>query len=517
MNWVPRATGRPVRAAISYVLAVAMLATACSARGESAGGPSTATPGSSTTSGGGPSSSTTPGSTTPGTPELAWSTCDGGFECAALDVPVDYDEPGGETLTLALVRRPALDPGRRIGSLLVNPGGPGGSAVDFVEGVPLPSDVGQRFDIVGFDPRGVGRSDPLDCRTHLQAIYQADPTMEDQADRDTYVKTSERFVDECAARYRDILPFLGTVNVARDMDEIRKALGEDQLSFLGYSYGTSIGQQYAKAFPTRVRAMVIDGVVDSSVTGLEAAAGQAQGFTRALDNFIASCEAGGCGLDEPAGDLIDDVIAASERAPITAPSSDRPATPGVVALALGQALYSETLWPSLAQALLAAKGGNGDGLVDLADQYLHRNADGSYDNGFEIYFAVSCLDSPWPKDPAAVFAEAERVGARYPRIGEALVNDYVRCALWPGRPQPVTPLTAAVKGLPPTVVISTTGDPATPYENGVAVAEQIPGAVLITNEGEGHTVFAQGKACVDDAVTAYLVDLVPPTDGLVCE
>jgi len=507
------------RGVLAVVLVTATVLAACSTTGSDAAPTTTKAPATTTsrpkgtTSTTGASSTTT---TTPGQQELDWKDCDGGFECATLEVPVDYAKPAGDTLDLALARRPATDASERIGSLLMNPGGPGGSAVDFIEGSPLPEELTSRFDIVGFDPRGVGRSNPLNCRTHLQDIYQVDPTMEDQADRDLYVKTSKEFVDECAKKYKALLPFLGTVNVAKDMDRIRQALGEDKITYVGYSYGTSIGQQYAKAFPTHVRAMVLDGVVDSSETGLQAAAGQAKGFTRALNNFIKACDANDCGLGEPAGQVIDEVIAMAEDTPIPAKRAGRPATPGVVALALGQALYSETLWPQLSRALVQAKGGNGNGLVGLADQYLQRNPDGTYPNGFEIYFAVSCLDSPWPKDPNVVFDTAKLVAAQYPRVGEALVNDYVRCALWPGKPQPVTPLTAAVKGLPPIVVISTTGDPATPYESGVAVSKQIPGAVLITNKGEGHTIFAQGKPCVDDAVTTYLVDLQPPKSGLTC-
>ncbi|CAN5698363.1 alpha/beta hydrolase [soil metagenome] len=507
------------RTLVAIALVAATVLAACSTSGEEA--KATTTTRASTTTDGPSTTSTTTApkattSTVPGFEELDWSECDGGFECAEVEVPVDYAKPDGAELELALARRPATDPDRRIGALLMNPGGPGGSAIDFIEGSPLPAELTERFDIVGFDPRGVGRSNPLDCRTHLQDIYQVDPTPEDQAERDTYVKTSKELVDECAEKYEDLLPFLGTLNVARDMDQVRAALGEEQISYVGYSYGTSIGQQYAKAFPTRVRAMVLDGVVDSSVTGLQAAADQAKGFTRALNSFIKACDTDDCGLKEPAGQAIDEVIAASEEAPIPASRADRPATPGVVALALGQALYSETLWPQLARSLVQAQGGNGNGLVGLADQYLRRDPDGSYPNGFEIYFAVSCLDSVWPKDPNVVFDTAKLVGAAYPRVGEALVNDYVRCALWPGKPQPVTPLTAAVKGLPPTVVISTTGDPATPYESGVNVAKQIPGAVLVTNRGEGHTIFGQGKPCIDDAVTTYLVDVEAPAKGLDC-
>jgi hypothetical protein len=180
-------------------------------------------------------------------------------------------------------------------------------------------------------------------------------------------------------------------------------------------------------------------------------------------------------------------------------------------------MYSRLLWSSLARALDDAAGGDGSGLVDLADQYLQRQPDGSYGNGFEIYFAVSGIDSVWPDDFDEVLAVGEQVGARYPLVGEALVNDYARCAIWPGDPEPLEPVPSDIEGLAPILFISTTGDPATPYEAGVRVAESIPGARLITNVGEGHTVYANGKPCVDDAASRYLIDLTLPEDGLRCE
>ena len=512
----PRPFGRRVAA---VGLAGALVLAACSSDQQAEPATTTRPATTSSTATTDPVASTTSSTTSTTAPPdrgLTWSDCDDGFECAELDVPVDDTDLGGDTLTLALARRAATDPANRIGSLLINPGGPGGSAIATIEGTPLPAELTERFDIVGFDPRGVGRSDPLDCRTHLQAIYDADPTMEDDADARAYLEVSQQFVDECDERYADLLPHLGTVDVAKDMERVRQALGEEQLTYLGYSYGTSIGQQYARLFPTKVRAMVLDGVVDPSLTGIQGAIGQAKGFTRALDAFILTCDANDCGLGAPAGDVIDEVLAASEAAPIPASRSDRPATPGVVTLALAQALYSETLWPELARALSQARSGNANGLVSLADRYLHRQPDGSYPNGFEIYFAVSCLDSVWPEDPEEVLTAATFVGAAYPRVGEALVNDYVRCALWPTPPQPLVPVDATVEGLAPIVVISTTGDPATPYESGVKVAGQIPGAVLVTNEGEGHTIFAQGVPCIDDPVTAYFVDLTPPPADLTC-
>jgi len=449
----------------------------------------------------------------PGT--LNWSKCDGGYECARLRVPLDYAKPHGRTLSLAIVRHVTANPQQRIGSLLVNPGGPGGSAIDLVENDPLPTELADRFDIVGFDPRGVGRSSPLSCHSHVQEMYDADPVLDNAVERSHYLSVSRAFVEECRRKYSALLPHLGTLDVARDMEEVRKALGEDKLTYVGYSYGTSIGQQYAHLFPTRIRAMVLDGVVDSGLSGLQAAARQADGFEQALGSFLRNCASGSsCGLSHSPGKVLDRVIAAAAKRPIPAPSADRPATSGVVQLALSQGLYSEELWPKLAEGIADAARGDGSGLVVLANDYLQRRPDGSYADSFEIYFAVNCLDSAWPRQPDAVLAAGKAVGKRDRRLGEGLVNDYVRCALWPARPQPLPRLTAP--GSPPILVISTTADPATPYASGVAVAKRLPKGVLITNVGDGHTAYGQGKQCIDSAVDDYLLTLQPPEQGLRC-
>jgi pimeloyl-ACP methyl ester carboxylesterase len=380
----------------------------------------------------------------------------------------------------------------------------------------LGQDVAARFDIVGFDPRGAGDSAPLNCHTHLQEMYDADPTMEDGADRSHYLDVSGDYVDECERNDGRELPHLGTLNVARDLDEWRKAVGDEKLTYVGYSYGTSIGQMYAQLFPTKIRAMVLDGVVDTEQGGLEGADVQASGFERALRAFYDDCEQDPtCAIGPDPEAVTKRVIAKAEKTPIPAAHADRPAGPGVIQLGIGQALYAKALWTTLSDALNQADHGDGTGLVQLADEYMQRQPDGQYPNTFDVYFAVSCLDSEWPTDPDAVFAAAKRTGRKYPTLGEGLVNDYVRCALWPEKPQPLPKLTA--KGSPPILVISTTRDPATPYENGVKVAKRLPEGVLLTNEGDGHTIFGQGKACIDDAVATYLVDLEPPKDGTRCD
>lgn len=447
---------------------------------------------------------------------LTWSECHRGLECATVDVPLDHDDPAGRTITLALARRPAEEPHRRIGSLLINPGGPGGSGIATVEWLRLHHTVMERFDIVGFDPRGVGESSPIDCHTHLQAIYDADPTIDGPAERDVFLTASQAFVDECDSKHSDLLPHLGTVNVAKDLEVIRRALGEEKLNFLGYSYGSSIGHQYLRMYPDRVRAMVIDGIVDPAESGMDAAQAQAEAFSESLDHFAWWCDVMDCGIGGPAMERIDAVIARAETAAIPSTNADRPAGPGVVSMALSMGLYNESLWPSLGRNIDRALGGDGTGLVQLADSALERDGEGNYSNFYEIYFSVGCIDTDWPKDPDQILAEGARIGGEHPRLGEAIVNDYVRCALWPSPPQPLESITPDSAGIPPIVVVSTTGDPATPHVYGQRVAERIPNATLITYDGWGHTIVGRGDLCVDRPVADYFVKLVVPDEDLYC-
>jgi pimeloyl-ACP methyl ester carboxylesterase len=291
---------------------------------------------------------------------------------------------------------------------------------------------------------------------------------------------------------------------------LRRSVGDKKLSYLGFSYGTAIGQEYADLFPTHVDKMILDGVLELGPTGLELADEQAGGFELALQRFADHCEGdAGCEVGSDPVKAVEQVLALAEaKGGIPAPDADRPAGPGEANLGISYALYSTQLWDQLDQALADALDGDGSALVDLADGYI-----GIGD--FEIYFAVNCLDFAWPSgDADAFFSAAKTTAQKDPHFGEALVLDYIRCVDWPVKPQPLTPVTAT--GAPPIVVISTTGDPATPYQGGVTVAETLASGVLVTNEGDGHTVVADGKPCIDDLVKAYLVDDQVPKDGTTC-
>ena len=436
---------------------------------------------------------------------LGWEDCGFDSECATLDVPLDYDDPEGDTISISIGRTPAT--GDRIGALFVNPGGPGATASDFAGQLAtgLPSDVTEHFDIVGVDPRGTGAS-AIDCDADFVELYGVDYSIDSPEDTQTLLDVSQDYVDGCEAQEGDVLAHLGTRDVARDMDAVREAMGDDQVSYLGFSYGTAIGQVYADLFPERVRAMVIDGVLELGPTGIEGAEEQALGFEKALQSFADNCDADDtCPLAPDAMAKIDELSAQVEAAPIDAQPRDL--GPGELGIGLAMPLYSETLWSSLADAVAQALDGDGSGMVALADQYLSIGS-------FDIYFAVDCLDAEWPDDPQALLDDGAATVADAPHFGESIVNDYVRCAMWPVEAEPLTEVTAPES--PPIVVVSTTNDPATPYEAGVRTAEKLVNGVLITHEGDGHTVVATGVSCVDDAVATYLVDLEPPEDGLTC-
>jgi pimeloyl-ACP methyl ester carboxylesterase len=437
--------------------------------------------------------------------ELDWSSCGGGADCAELDVPVDYDDPDGGSLTLSISRVPAS--GERIGALFVNPGGPGGTATDFAADIAysLSGEVTEAFDIVGVDPRGLGASD-IDCGGDMAELFGVDYSIDSPEDTDELLTVSQDYVDGCEAGAGDLLPHLGTEDVARDIDAVRAAMGDEQLNYLGFSYGTAIGQQLAQLFPDRVRAMILDGVLDLGPTGIETAVGQAAGFEVALQAWADDCNADpSCPVAPDAIGAVEQLQDQVEQAAI--PADPRELGPGELSTGLGSPLYSERMWPELSAAVSDALDGDGTGMVALADEYLDV-AD------FDIYFAVNCLDFEWPETPEELLAAGAGAAAESPHFGEPIVNDYVRCTMWPVEEEPMPAVIAP--GAPPILIVSTTNDPATPYESGVRTAERLASGVLLTYEGDGHTVVAKGVPCVDDAASAYLVDLEVPENGLTC-
>lgn len=438
---------------------------------------------------------------------IAWEECGAKGECAQFEVPLDHSNPSGEKLTLGITRIPAE--GERAGALFVNPGGPGAT----VDEVPanlasrLPAEVTEQFDIVALDPRGVGEENLVDCGYDWAELYGVDATIDSPEDEAELLATSEAYVDSCSSAVGDdVLQHMGTRDVARDMDLARQAIGDEQISYLGFSFGTVIGQVYADLFPDKVRAMVLDGVAEFGKPGVETAGDQAAGFESALQAFAADCDANGeCTLAPDTLAQVDALIAAVEDEPI--PAEPRDLGPGELALALAMPLYSDVMWPNLAQGVLAANNGDGTLMMQLADQYLDLA-------NFDVYFGVNCLDWSWTDSPEEHLAEAASISETAPRFGEAIVNDYIRCAMWPVEGEPLEPVTAP--GTPPILVVATTNDPATPYQAGVNAAETLEQGVLLTFEGDQHLAVAYGNDCIDSAVATYLVTLETPAEGTTC-
>jgi pimeloyl-ACP methyl ester carboxylesterase len=448
---------------------------------------------------------------------IAWADCPSGpFQCAEYAVPLDYSDPDGATITLALRRLPAEDPDERIGLLFANPGGPGGSTIDVLSGWArtLPSELRSRFDIILFDPRGVGHSSPLLCHDNIQELIGLNPYPRTNEDWQPIIDAVRRFDEACAAAGGNVLPHLGTRNAVRDMDRIREAEGEETISYFGYSYGTTFGQVYADLFPTRVRAMVLDGAVDNSLGADELSLEQILGFEAAFQRYLSRCAANQCLPGNPA-ETVRGLIDAAAQEPIPAPIGDRPVGDGEVVQAILGSLYSEVSWGILTSGLNAALDGDASTLLFLADNFAGRQDNGEYNNLTEAHKAVTCLDSATDRDPQHHVALADDWEALAPFFGRGAAQFGLFCAFWQAEPEPLTAPRAA--GAPPILVIGTTGDPATPYKWAVALADQLESGVILTRDGEGHLAYRYGSECIDGAVEAYLLDLALPAEGLVCE
>ncbi|MGH9062629.1 MAG: alpha/beta hydrolase [Acidimicrobiales bacterium] len=549
-----RVQGHPALIAAAASVALALGAASCSGGGHPPGAtarghahaPSSpaATAGSTSTSGApAPSSSPTPSASTasPSTTALSWHGCGGSFQCATLPVPLDYANPKAGTVDLALVRLPASDPAHRVGDLLVNPGGPGASGVDFVrqQSSLFSPALRAHFDIVGFDPRGVGRSDPVRCENGqaLASYIDLEPAPSTASGVQALVAASRELAKDCAARSgKALLARVATVDAARDMDRIRAALHDAKLSYLGFSYGTFLGATYANLFPTHVRAMALDGALDPTLTTEQLDLQQAKGFELDLHDFLAHCQSDpSCPLlgaaagssaspagssaspaGSSAGAAFDRALARIRSGPPlpTGPGSARTLGPGEGYLGIIAALYSESTWPVLAAGLAQVLQGDGYILLSLSDAYTQRQPNGTYSNELAANTAINCVDRPSPTDLATYRADAARFARAAPVFGVLEAYSALTCAYWPvpptGHPHPLT-----AKGAPPIVVVGTTADPATPYAWAQALAHQLSSAVLVTHVGVGHTAYGD-SACVRQAVDAYLIDLTVPKPGLVC-
>jgi pimeloyl-ACP methyl ester carboxylesterase len=469
----------------------------------------------------------------PGTP-IQWATCKAassdetrmpaGAECGMLSVPVDYSQPGGGVAQLAMIRFKAT--GKKIGSLVVNPGGPGESGVEAAASMApgLPRSVRERFDLVGFDPRGVANSTPaVWCNSDADNDrLRADPIVEYNPAGVAHIEHENKlFAQRCLDKVgKEFLASIGTVNVAKDLDAIRAALGDDKLTYLGYSYGTRLGSAYAEAYPDKVRAMILDGAVDPNADQIEEEVRQSAAFQKAFDNFAADCATS---PDCPLG--TDPAKAVDVYHSLVNPLVEKPAkTKDPRGLSYNDAivgtilpLYSPSLWRHLTQALSELKGGTGDTMLTMADLYMGRDEQGHYNNSTDVRVAVNCLDKPPITDRAKVVDEDRRtrLAAPFMSYGEFTgLAPMDTCAFWP-LPSTSSQHEIKVNGLPPILVVSTTNDPATPYKAGVDLAGQLGGSV-VTFQGTQHTVVFQGNSCIDDIAARYLVDVTVPAPNTRC-
>ncbi|MFQ6227409.1 alpha/beta hydrolase [Nocardia sp. NPDC002869] len=462
----------------------------------------------------------------------AWEPCAGytdpgealppAAQCARIEVPVDYGDPDGPTAQLAVSRMRAT--GDKIGSLLINPGGPGMSGLSTVM-LAGGTELADRFDRVGFDPRGVGASTPaVDCLTPQEADAERAELPEPNTPEGIAAAETENreYADRCVTRTgTEFLAHVGTREVVQDMDIMRAVLGDRKLTYLGYSYGTRLGTAYAEKFPGNVRAMVLDGAIDPAQDPVAESLRQAAGFQKAFDAYAADCvQSPDCPLGTDPAQAVPRFRALVDPLWNAPAATTDPRGLGYDDAITGvqQTLYGEDFWPVLTIGLTELSQGRGDTLLQLADMYNGRRDDGTYSNLTDAFDAIRCVDDPRVTDRAV----AGRQDTEYRRAAPFLDDGrgtgaapLELCAQWPV-PNTSRPHDISVEGLPRLVVVSTTGDPATPYQAGVDLAHQL-GAALITHEGDSHTVvFNGGATCVDDAVVRYLVDLEPPAEGLRC-
>jgi pimeloyl-ACP methyl ester carboxylesterase len=445
---------------------------------------------------------------------LTWRACGGRLECTELPVPIDHARPGGAKLTIAVARRPAEKPAERIGVLMVNPGGPGISAIDHLRSsaTRYGVDLRERFDLVAFDTRGTGASSPIDCHESLDAYFAADPTPETEAEWASAVDASRAVADECARKYADLLPFMSTRDSAHDMDLVRAALGEEQLSYLGFSYGTALGASYAGLYPERVRAMVLDGAIEPSFDLLTFAREQAVAVEGALSAYDAEAvKQGWHGVD-----VLEAVTARAESAPIPASGvPGRAARASDVLYGSVEALTSPNEgWHSLATALGAAQGGDGGPILQLSDGYFQRDASGASAWRVEAQLAVLCADLHRPASAQAFRDAFPEIRHASPHVGVANLMSLLPCAFWVEPSEPAKELRSDPG--PPILVVAGSRDPLTPGQWGVRLSEQLAGSARLDVQSDVHTAYGRGGDCTSRIVERVLIVRELPASSVTC-
>ncbi|MEV7973454.1 alpha/beta hydrolase [Cellulomonas sp. NPDC089187] len=455
--------------------------------------------------------------------QIDWSSC-GDLECATVTVPLDWSDPSGDTIDIAVNRHQAT--GEKLGSLLINPGGPGGSGIDALSSIALGGfgdDVIAAYDLIGFDPRGVGQSTAVDCvgDAEMDALVSADydfSTDEGVAAAEAAYATLGK---GCLANTGPLLEHVDTVSAAKDMDVIRAVLGDDTLTYVGYSYGTQLGATYAALFPQQVGRLVLDGALDPTLSSQELSLGQAVGFENALRAYVTDCQNGtDCPLTGTVDEGLTQIRALLDQAtatPLPTGTDGRTLTGALAFSGIALPLYDESSWSYLTMGLREALAGDGSVLLQLADLYYDRDASGTYTtNSTVAFWAIGCADDRGTTDIAQMRADAAEIEAAAPTVGSFFGYGGVLCANWPvAEAGGLDSYTA--EGAAPIVVIGTTNDPATPYTWAESLTATLgDSATLLTYEGEGHTAYGRSNSCILDAVDAYLVDGTVPADGTRC-
>lgn len=460
------------------------------------------------------------------TQALTWTACEDGLSCAWLTVPRDYSQPSGTTIRLRVAKSPATGAASaRQGSLVVNPGGPGASGVDFTSYVAqaIASKVATQFDIVGFDPRGVALSTPVTCLTGRQTTVwlTTDGTPDTTAEERRLMSRAAAIPRGCLRMSPAIARHVGTENTVRDMDILREVLGDQRLNWLGFSYGTYLGTLYAEKFPDRVGRMVLDGALDPSLDSMQVSEGQSRGFQKAVARFAADC-APRSTCPYPGGTKavlagINELLAGLDRNPMPT-SSSRVLTQADALTAVFFPMYSTSLWPALRRALAQAGSNDGSGMLALSDYATDRTGPNTYaGNMTSAFYAIACWDMPQPPGASGLRAAALAWSqdAFIPELAVSMAWGNAPCRFWYGHsvrtPRPATTSTVA-----PILVIGTTFDPATPYWWSVALSKQLKTSTLLTRRGDGHTAYGSGSSCIDSAVDDYLLSGAMPAAGTVC-
>ncbi|MGP4006354.1 alpha/beta hydrolase [Streptomyces sp. 4N124] len=447
------------------------------------------------------------------------------WQCSTMKAPLDWDEPKGDTIGIALIRAKASgDESKRIGSLIFNFGGPGGSGV-----TTLPAfgedyaKLRTRYDLVSFDPRGVGRSAPVKCENdqQLDSYFQQDGTPEDATERAELLDITKEFNAACEKNSKKVLPHVRTTDAARDLDLMRQVLGDDKLHYFGISYGTELGGVYAHLFPKNVGRAVFDAVVDPTENPEQGSLGQAAGFQLALDNFAEHCtsQVEDCPIGDSAQDVknrIAKLLKDLDSKPITG-IFPRELTQTAATSGIAQALYSQDFWEYLTQGLDQAYDGNGQILMLLSDSLNGRNENGEYSNLTAANISINCADDKPRYTPADVERQLPQFRAASPVFGDYLAWSMISCTDWPVAGSADHPDVSA-PGAAPILVVGNTGDPATPYEGARKMAQALGKGVGVelTYKGQGHGAYDSKNKCVQSAVNGYLLDGKVPAAGAVC-